>query len=131
MCSPTAESRRGPALVRAGGGRPRLEIRRRKEAWPYRPLVPWRALDGGGKRGKRRGPADDRALGAYHFHRGALEFRKITFGCILNQQAFVAAIVRFAHGGLHADFSRDPGEQQVGDALQAQDIAEGGCAKCT
>src|SRR5260221_1201026 len=74
-----------------------------------------------------RGPADDRALGADHGERRLLEFGKVALGRGLDQQAIVAAVVCFAHRGLHAHFGRDSGDEEVGDAFQPQDVAQVGC----
>src|SRR5579862_9192259 len=48
------------------------------------------------------GPADDRALRADHLEGRLLEFGKVAFRGVLDQQALIAAIVRLAHGGLDA-----------------------------
>jgi hypothetical protein len=63
-------------------------------------------------------------LRADHVQRGALEFREVALGGVLDQQAVVAAVVGFAHGGLHAHLGGDAGKDQMRDALQAQDLAQ-------
>src|SRR4051812_29456234 len=62
-----------------------------------------------------RGPADDAVLGPDHFERGLLELGEIALRAILDQQAFITAIVVLAHAGLHADLGGDAGEEQVSD----------------
>src|SRR5258708_29160092 len=85
-------------------------------------LVPER----GDHRGARRAPAGDAALGDDHLDGGALELGEVAVGRVLDQQALITAVVRLAQRGLHAHLGGDTGEQQVGDAAQAQDVAERG-----
>ena len=48
---------------------------------------------------------------------------------ILQQQAFEAAVVGLAHGGVHADVGGDAGQDDVVDAAQAQHQFEVGGAE--
>ncbi len=48
---------------------------------------------------------------------------------VLQQQAFEAAVVGLAHGGVHADVGGDAGEHDVLDAARAQDQFEVGGAE--
>ena len=61
----------------------------------------------------RGGPADDRALRADHGKRGRLEFGEVALRRVLGEQAFKAAVVGLAHGGLHADLRGDAGEDET------------------
>ena len=73
-----------------------------------------------------RRPSDDGALRADHVERRRLEGGKVARGRVLDQQAFVAAVVGLAHRGLHADFGRDAGEDELGDAARLQDLGDVG-----
>src|SRR5208283_1159941 len=48
---------------------------------------------------------------------------------ILEQQAFKAAIVRLAHGGVHADVGGDAGQHEIVDAARSHDQFEIGRAE--
>jgi hypothetical protein len=63
---------------------------------------------------------------ADHLQRGRLEGGEITLGAVLEQQALVAAVVGFAHAGLHADFGGHAAEQQMRDAAPLQRLVQAG-----
>ena len=71
-------------------------------------------------------PADDAALRRDHLDGRRLELGEIALGRVLDQQAFVAAVVRLAHRGLHADFGGHAGEHQVRDAARLQRLVQAG-----
>src|SRR5450830_515916 len=49
-----------------------------------------------------------------------MEYGEIAGAGVFDDQAFVAAVVGFAHRGLYADFGRDAGKEQVRDAARLQ-----------
>lgn len=74
-------------------------------------------------------PAYDAALRANHFERDAFEFGEVAFSGVLHQQAFVAAIVGFAHGGLHADFGGDAADDEMRDFHTTENAVEIGAVE--
>jgi hypothetical protein len=82
-----------------------------------------KGLDNGGG---RTGPADDGGLCADHLESGLFEVGEVAFGAVLDEEALVAAVVGFAHGGLDADFGSDAGDEEVGDAIAIEDLGERG-----
>src|SRR5207245_933876 len=56
--------------------------------------------------------------------RSLLELGKVALGRVLDQQALVAAVVRLAHRGLHADLGRDAGQEQMRDSLRSQHLVQ-------
>ena len=55
-----------------------------------------------------------------------LELGEVAFSRVFDEQALVAAIVGFAHRGLHTDFGRHAGEHKMGDSLRPQRLVQAG-----
>src|ERR1051326_3303107 len=68
---------------------------------------------------RRCNPAENAALRFDHLERHLVELRKVRGDAVRQHQALEPAVVRLAHGGLHAYFSGDSGDDQALDAAVA------------
>ena len=73
--------------------------------------------------------AEHAALHLDHLDRGVVVAAVGRAAAILEQQAFEAAVVGLAHGGVDADVGGDAGQHDVADAAGAQDQLEVGGAE--
>ena len=78
---------------------------------------------------ERRDRAEHAALHLDHFQRVVVVALVGRGTAILDQHAFEAAVVGFAHGGMDADVGGDPGQHDVLDAAQPQHQFEVGGAE--
>src|SRR5471032_1812561 len=76
-----------------------------------------------------RHPAEDAALRLDHLQAHFLELRKVRADAVLRDQAVVAAVVGFAHGGVDAHFCGDAGHHELGDAAMLKDRVKIGGVK--
>ena len=81
--------------------------------------------EGGGVRHR----AEDAALHLDHLDRGEVVAVVGGAAAILEQQAFVAAVIGLAHGGVDADIGGDAGKDDVVDAALVEDQFEIGGKK--
>ena len=70
--------------------------------------------------------AEHPALHGHHVQRGGVVAGVGGAGAVGQDQALVAAVVRLAHGRVHAHVGGDPGQHDVGDAVGAQHQVEVG-----
>ena len=68
-----------------------------------------------------RYPAEDAALRLDHLQAHRLELGEIGADAVLRHEAVVAAVVGFAHGGVHADLGGHAGDDELRDAAVLQD----------
>src|SRR5262249_43787151 len=73
--------------------------------------------------------AEDAALHLHHLDRGEMIAVVGGAAAVFQQYAFEAAVVRLAHGGVHAHIGGDAGEHDVADAARAENQFEIGGAE--
>src|SRR5687768_2024946 len=68
-----------------------------------------------------RYPSEDAALRGDHLQPHGLKLRKVGTDAVLGNQAVVASVIRFAHGGVDADLGGHAGDDQLRDATPLED----------
>src|SRR5579871_82509 len=77
-----------------------------------------------------RDPAEDATLRLDHLEPDVLKLSEVGRYAVREDKAVIAAVVGFAHGSVHADFSRDAADDELSDPASAQDGVKVGSVEC-